>query len=233
MSRKIQTYRWKQLEKVLWCGSKNQPPVSEAHTPWRRICNTCDPMAPPLLRAPSSRDPHGGGPRPMPRLAPEGPGARPKLTPWPPPPGERGRRGESAGRGRGRPGQSEVRGLGATEPHQGRGPGPHPRPRTAPRSRASRQARGTVQALVGGIQRWAWGGWPGGVGDSSPAPARGEPQDPEVHFRGHRSLASVSVLAPLLWEPAQGEGRKKEPRAASLQWRMRPKGSVRTRKRKT
>lgn len=65
------------MEKVLWCGSKNQPPVSEAHTPWRRICNTCDPMAPPLQRAPPSRDPHGGGPRPMPRLAPEGPGARP------------------------------------------------------------------------------------------------------------------------------------------------------------
>lgn len=67
------------MEKVLWCGSKNQPPVSEAHTPWRRICNTCDPMAPPLLRAPSSRDPHGGGPRPMPRVAPEGPGARPRA----------------------------------------------------------------------------------------------------------------------------------------------------------
>lgn len=153
------------------------------------------------------------GPCPAWRLRAPGPGLT--LTPWPPPAGERGRQGEGTSRGRGRPGQSAGRGLGAaTEPHQGRGPGPHPRPRTAPRGRAGRQARGTGQAPDGGIQRWAWGGWPGGVGDSSPAPAWGEPQDPEVHFRGHRSLAPGSALAPLLREPAQGGGRKKEPRAA-------------------
>ncbi|XP_012862927.3 mitogen-activated protein kinase kinase kinase 11 [Echinops telfairi] len=36
-------------------------------------------MAPPLLHAPPSRDPHGGGPRPMPRLEREGPGAQPRA----------------------------------------------------------------------------------------------------------------------------------------------------------
>lgn len=30
-----------------WCGSWYQPPLSAAHTPWRRICSTCEPMAAP------------------------------------------------------------------------------------------------------------------------------------------------------------------------------------------
>lgn len=106
------------------------------------------------------------GPRPAWRPRAPGPGLA--LTPWPPTAGERGRLGEGAGRGRGRPGQSAVRGLDAgVEPHQGRGPGPHPWPTTAPRGRAGRQARGTGQTLVGGIQRWAWGGCSGDAGDGS------------------------------------------------------------------
>lgn len=63
-------------------------------------------------------------------------------------------------------------------------------------------------------------GAPGVQATASSAPARGEPRDPEVHFRGYRSLASVSALARLLRDPAQGGGRK-EQRAASQQWRMR------------
>lgn len=169
----------------------------------------------------------------MPRVAPEGPGARPRAHAMDSPSGEEGLAGEGARRGRGRPGQSAERARGLeVKPHQGRGPGPHPRPRTAPRGRAGKQARGTGRAPVGGIQRWAWSGCSGNAGDSSPAPVRGEPRDPEVHFRGHRSLASGAALAPLLPEPAPGAGRK-EPRAASLQWRMRPKDPVGTRKRKT
>ena len=73
-----------------------------------------------------------------------------------------------------------------------------------------------------------------GVQTTAPTvPARGEPRDPEVHFRGHRSLALGSAVAQLLREPTQGGGRKKEPRAANLQWRMRPTRPVGTRKRKT
>ncbi|CAI9167184.1 unnamed protein product [Rangifer tarandus platyrhynchus] len=53
---------------------------------------------------------------------------------------------------------------------------------------------------------------------------------PEV---GVGSLALGSALAPFLREPAQGGGRKKELRAANLQWRMRPTSQVGTRKRKT
>lgn len=54
------------------------------------------------------------------------------------------------------------------------------------------------------------------------APDRRKPWDPEVHFRGRRSQAWGSAFAPLLPVPAQRGGRKKEPRAASLHWRMRP-----------
>lgn len=154
----------------------------------------------------------------MPRLAPEGPGARPRAHAMASPRGEEGLAGEGALRGRGRPGQSAVRGRGLeVKPHQGRGPGPHPRPRTAPRGRAGKQARGSGRAPVGGIQRWAWSGCSGDAGDGSPAPARGEPRDPEVHFRGHRSLASGAAVAPLLPEPAQGEAgrRSREPPACS------------------
>lgn len=176
----------------------------------------------------------GAAPGPCPAWRPRAPGPGLALTPWPPPAGERGRPGEGAGRGRGRPRRSTARSSGAgVEPHQGRGLGPHPRPRTAPRGRAGRQARGTGRVPVGGIQKWAWGGCSGGTGDGSLGSGPGEPGDTEVHFRGHRSLASASAFAPLLREPAQGGGRKQEPRAASLQWRMRPTGPVGTRKRKT
>lgn len=65
------------------------------------------------------------------------------------------------------------------------------------------------------------------------APNPGMPWDPEVHFRGRRSLSWGSAFAPLLPVPAQRGGRKKEPRAASLHWRMRPLEPVGTRKRKT
>lgn len=176
----------------------------------------------------------GAAPGPCPVWRRRAPGPGLALTPWPPPAGERGPWGEGAGRGRGRPGQSAMRGpSAAVEPHQGRGPGPHPWPRTAPRGRACRQALGTGRAPVGGIQRWAWGRCSGGAGDGCPVPTWGEPRDPEGHFWGHRSLASGSAIAPLLREPALGGGRKKEPRAASLQWRMRPTIPVGTRKRKT
>lgn len=65
------------------------------------------------------------------------------------------------------------------------------------------------------------------------APDRRNPWDPEVHFRGRRSLAWGSAFAPFLPVPAQREGRKKEPRAASLHRRMRRLEPVGTRKRKT
>lgn len=65
------------------------------------------------------------------------------------------------------------------------------------------------------------------------APNRGLPWNTEVHFRGRRSLAWGSAFAPLLPVPAQRGGRKKEPRAASLHWRMRPPERGGTRKRKT
>lgn len=64
------------------------------------------------------------------------------------------------------------------------------------------------------------------------APNPGMPWDPEVHFRGRRSLSWGSAFAPLLPVPVQRGGRKKEPRAASLHWRMRPLEPVGTRKRK-
>lgn len=44
-SRKIQRYRWKQLENVLWWGSTYHPPVSEAHTPCRSIWSAWEPMS--------------------------------------------------------------------------------------------------------------------------------------------------------------------------------------------
>lgn len=117
----------------------------------------------------------GAAPGPCPAWRPKAPGLA-ALTPWPPPAGKRGRRGEVAGRGRGRPGQSAEPDQGAAvEPHQGRGLGPHPRPRTAPRGRTGERARGTGRAPVGGIQRWAWDGCSGDADDGSPAPVRESP----------------------------------------------------------
>lgn len=159
----------------------------------------------------------------MPRLAPEGPGARPGRSRHGLPRPRRGSSGSSAGRGCG-PG-SRGRGAGL-RPHQGRGPGPHPWPSKAPRDPVGRRARGTGRPPVGGIQRWAWGS--GNDGVPGLRTGGGQPQDPEVHFRGRRSPARV----PCRCRPGGGRGgRKTEPRASNLRRRMRPVDPARTRKR--
>jgi hypothetical protein len=176
----------------------------------------------------------GAAPGPCPAWRPRAPGPGLELTPWPPPEGEgiggaRVRAGGGAGRGSQRcearaRGWSCIRG-GVWAPT--RGPelleGVEPEDRRGARAgHPSATSRGGRGVNAPGVQATA-----------PLAPNRGKPRDPEVHFRGRRSLAWGSAFAPLLPVPAQGGGRKKEPRAASLQWRMRPIDTVKTRKRKT
>lgn len=174
----------------------------------------------------------GAAAGPCPVWRPRAPGPGLALTPWPPLAGERGRPGDGAGRGRGRPssqrceawtrGWSLIRG-GVQAPT----PGPELRGAEPVGGHGARAGHPSAAFRVGrGV------GAPRVQATAPSAPARGEPRDPEVHFRGYRSVASVSALARLLRDPAQGEGRK-EQRAASQRWRMRPTSLVETRKRKT
>ena len=43
-SNKSHKYMWSVLQKISWCGSKNQPPVNDAQIPCRRISRVWEPI---------------------------------------------------------------------------------------------------------------------------------------------------------------------------------------------
>lgn len=175
----------------------------------------------------------GAAPGPCPAWRPKAPGLGLALTPWPPPEGEGiGEARVRAGGGAGRSSQrcaARARGWGCI---RGGVWAPTPGPELL-RGAEPAGRRGTQIEHPSAASRGGRGVGATRVQATTPlAPDRGKPRDPEVHFRGRRSLAWGPAFAPLLPVPAQREGRKKKPRAASLQWRMRPVDPVRTRKRK-
>lgn len=199
---------------MLWCGSKNQPPVSEAHTPWRRIWAIA--VTPwsrrrcaHLLLGPS----WGRLPGPCPAWRPlRAPGPGLALTPWSP---QRGERSEGRGceQGRGRPGSQRC-----GRPRRGwsriRGVRPHPRPRTDSEGRAGRQGAGHGPGTRRRHPKVAWGGCPG-VQRPLPRFRLGKPRDP----RSTSGVTGHSLWAPRLCPASAGAAPRGRPEegAASRQ----------------
>lgn len=171
-------------------GRRTKPLCERGPHPWRRICNTRDPMASPLLRAPSPGDLMGAAPGPCPRLAPGGPRGPASRSRHGLPTG-RDPRGEGASRGRGWPGSQrcETQARGAAS---GGGVPPHPRPRTGFRG-PGREA-GTGRAPVGGHPKVGVG-WCSGGAATAPSVPPGKAPDPEVHFRSQVTASLGSALA--------------------------------------